>query len=76
MSEDEPDQLTPAQERARALLAPFREERAPDGEAFTRAVARTARWQRPVRRAVLAVGTAAAAVGAGLGSLARGGRAR
>jgi hypothetical protein len=76
VSEEDADRLTPPQERARDLLAPFREERAPHGEALTHAVTRTARWQRPVRRAVLAVGTAAAAVGAGLGSLARGGRAR
>jgi len=76
MSDDTVEPLTPAQERVRALLAPLGEQQAPSGAELNASVARTARWQRPVRRALLAVGTAAAALGGGLGSLARGRRAR
>ncbi len=73
---DEAEQLTPAEERVRALLHPFSEERAPHGAALTTAISRTARWQRPVRRALVAVGTAGAALGGGVGSLVRGRRSR
>lgn len=69
---DDPEQLTPAQARVRELLHPLGDERAPHGEELTRAVAHKARWQRPVRRALVAVGGAAAALGGGLGALARG----
>jgi hypothetical protein len=76
MTDEPAEPLTPAEERVRALLHPFSEERAPHGDELTRAVAHTARWQRPVRRALLAFGTAAAALGGGLGSLTRGRRDR
>ena len=76
MSDDTPEPLTPAQERLRSLLAPLREQHAPSGSDLTAAVGRTARWQRPVRRALVAVGTAAAALGGGLASLTRGRRSR
>jgi hypothetical protein len=73
---DDDEQLTPAEERVRALLHPFSEERAPHGDELTRSISHTARWQRPLRRALVAVGTAAAALGGGLGSVARGRRRR
>ena len=60
MTDEAAEQLTPAEERVRALIQPFSEERAPHGEEMTRAVSRRARWQRPVRRVLFAVGTAAA----------------
>lgn len=76
MSDEDTERLAPAHERVRTLLRPFGEERAPSGDELTRTVARKARWQRPVRRALVAVGSTAAALGGGLGSLARGRRAR
>ena len=76
MSDDAPEPLTPAQERVRALLAPLREQHAPHGDEIVAVVGRTARWQRPVRRTLVAVGHAAAAFGGGIGSLARAGRRR
>ena len=68
-SEAEP--LTPAEARVRVLLAELREESVPDGERVTRAVVRTARWQRPVRRALLSFGTTAGALATGLGTAVR-----
>jgi hypothetical protein len=65
------DPLTPAEQRVRTLLGPLREERAPRGTELVERVARTARWQRPVRRAAVAFGHAAAAFGGGLASLGR-----
>ena len=76
MTDEAAEQLTPAEERVRALLQPFGEERAPHGTELTRSVAHTARWQRPVRRVLVAVGAAAAALGGGIGSLVRGRRDR
>jgi hypothetical protein len=63
------DPLTPAEARVRALLAPMREAHVPDGDALAAAVVRTARWQRPVRRALLTVGEALDAVTGGLRDL-------
>jgi hypothetical protein len=71
---DEP--LTPAEQRVRSLIEPLREQQAPAGDELVAVVGRTARWQRPVRRALVAVGHAAAALGGGIGSLTRGGRRR
>jgi hypothetical protein len=68
------DPLTPAEQRVRTLLEPLREEQAPRGDQLVERVARTARWQRPVRRALVSLGHAGAALGGGLGSLARGRR--
>jgi hypothetical protein len=65
------DPLTPAEQRVRNLLEPLREEQAPHGAELVQRVGRTARWQRPVRRAAVAVGHAAAAFGGGLASLGR-----
>ena len=76
MTDEDAERLTPAEERVRVLLHPFSEETAPNGEALTRSVAHTARWQRPLRRALVAFGTAGAAFGGGVGSLVRGRRGR
>ena len=76
MTDEDAEPLTPAEERVRVLLQPFSEEQAPHGAELTRSVAHTARWQRPLQRALVAVGTAAAALGGGLGSVARGRRGR
>ena len=68
---DEREELTPAEERVRDLLGELREERAPEGEELTRSVVRTARWQRPVRRALLALGSSASALATGAGATLR-----
>jgi hypothetical protein len=49
MTDEAPEPLSPAEQRVRALLAPFREEQAPDGEELTRAVSSTARWREMAR---------------------------
>jgi hypothetical protein len=69
MSDSDP--LSAAEQRVRTLLEPLREEQAPHGVELVERVGRTARWQRPVRRAAVAVGHAAAAFGGGLVSLGR-----
>ena len=76
MTDEDAEQLTPAEARVRVLLHPFSEEQAPHGPELTKSIAHTARWQRPLRRALVAVGTAGAALGSGLGSLVRGRRDR
>jgi precorrin isomerase len=76
MTDDDAERLTPAEERVRTLLHPFSEEQAPHGDELTRSIAHTARWQRPLRRALVVVGTAGAALGGGFGSLVRGRRGR
>ena len=76
MTDEDAEQLTPAEARVRVLLHPFSEEQAPHGPELTKSIAHTARWQRPLRRALVAVGTAGAALGGGLGSLVRGRRDR
>jgi hypothetical protein len=70
------EELTPAEQRVRALLEPLRETESPHGQALVVRVAASARWQRPVRRALLAVSHAAAALGMGIGALVRAGRRR
>jgi hypothetical protein len=74
VSEESAERLTPAERRVRALLERLRETQAPHGQELVARVGRTARWQRPVRRVLVAVGHAAAALGGGIGALARGGR--
>ncbi len=71
---DEPETLTPDEQRVRALLGELRDETAPPE--LTRHVVHTARWQRPLRRALVAFGTAASAVAAGAGSSIRAYRRR
>jgi hypothetical protein len=65
---EEPEELSPDERRVRALLGELRDETAPRGEELTSTVVRTARWQRPVRRVLMAFGTAAGAVAAGAGA--------
>lgn len=73
---DEPEQLSSAERRVRTLLAELGEGGAPDGERLTRAVARTARWQRPVRRVLRVLGLSAGALAAGAGETYRAYRRR
>jgi hypothetical protein len=73
---DEPEQLTPDERRVSALLGELSADQAPRGQELTRSVVRTARWQRPVRRALFAFGTAASAVAGGAGAAMRAYRRR
>jgi hypothetical protein len=71
---DEP--LTPAEARLRGLLGELGAEPAPRGTELTRDVVRTARWQRPVRRALQSFGEAASALAGGAGAAIRAYRRR
>ena len=73
---DEAETLTPEEARVRDLLGELGSGGPPDGEELTRNVVRTARWQRPVRRTLVALGGAAGAVAAGAGSVFRAYRRR
>ena len=73
---DEPDTLSPAEARVRKLLGELGSGGAPHGDELSRRVVRTARWQRPVRRTLLALGGAAGALAAGAGSAFRAYRRR
>jgi hypothetical protein len=73
---DEPETLTPAELRVRSLLTELSTEAAPRGMELTRDVVRIARWQRPARRLLVAVGSAVAAVAGGAGSAFRAYRRR
>jgi hypothetical protein len=73
---DEAERLTPEEARVRDLLGELGSDGAPHGEALTRSVVRTARWQRSVRRTLLTLGTAAGAIAAGAGSAFRAYRRR
>lgn len=65
---DEAEPLSPAEQRVHTLLSELAEDTAPRGEELTASVVRTARWQRPVRQALFAFGTAASAVATGAGA--------
>ncbi len=67
--DDEP--LSPAEDRARSLLAELRESR-PAGRDLAASVTRALRWQRPLRRALEAVGATGAGIAGGVASLVRG----
>jgi hypothetical protein len=73
---DEAETLTPEELRVRDLLGELGSDGPPHGEALTRSIVRTARWQRPVRRALLTLGTAGGAIAAGAGSAFRAYRRR
>jgi len=73
---DEPEALTPAESRVRDLLGELGSGGPPHGDELSCRVVRTARWQRPVRRTLLALGGAAGAVAAGAGSALRAYRRR
>jgi hypothetical protein len=60
----------------RQLLSELSEDRAPHGPELTRTVVRTARWQRPVRRVLIAASASAGAVGAGVSATFRAYRRR
>jgi hypothetical protein len=61
---DEPDPLPPAEARVRTILVELRE--APSAPGDASAVTRVLRWQRPLRRALVGVGTTAGAFASGL----------
>jgi hypothetical protein len=77
MSEGSPPDapLTPAEERARALLAELRASQ-PAGGQLAASVTRALRWQRPLRRALEAVGVTSGGILGGLASAVRGTRRR
>ena len=60
------DELTPAEQRVVALLAPLRAEPVPGDGPFVGAVIRTVRWQRTVREVALAIAGLAASVSDGV----------
>jgi hypothetical protein len=68
MSPDD-DDLTPAEQRARDLLAPLREGPVPAAAELVPSVRRTLGWQRPLRRAVEGPGRLAGAVFDGIRGL-------
>ena len=71
------EELTPAERRVRALLAEnLGGGTAPAGGQLVERVVRTARWQRPVRRALVALGHTAGALAAGAGATLRAYRRR
>jgi hypothetical protein len=63
------------EQRVEALLRELRDEPVPDDPELAARVARTARWQRPVRLVLHAVGELTAAVASGV-ALAAGARKR
>lgn len=65
---DEAEPLSPAEQRVHDLLSELGADTAPHGEELTAAVVRTARWQQPVRRTLIVLGTAASAVATGAGA--------
>ena len=70
MSDERDDDLSPAERRVSSLLGGLRGQPAPGDDRLAARVAHTARWQRPVRRALIGLGTTADAIGGGLRSLA------
>jgi hypothetical protein len=70
MSDDTTEEpLTPAEQRVQSLLAGFRAQPVPGDPGLPQRIGRNARWQQPVRRALLTVGTTADALAGGLRSL-------
>ena len=66
------DPLTPVEKRLQDLLAGFRAEPATADQGLPQRIGHSARWQRPLRRALLTVGTTADAMAGGLRSLVEG----
>ena len=66
MSDAQDESLTPPEARVRTLLAPLRHERVGDADELVSSIARTVRWQRPLRRTLATVGTFGAALLDGL----------
>jgi len=73
---DEPETLTPAERRVRALLDDLADGGAPRGAELTHSVVRTARWQRPLRRVLMAFGATAGALATAAGATIRAYRRR
>ena len=69
MSDERDDDLSPAETRVTALLGGLRGQPAPGDGTLPARVARSARWQRPVRRTLLGVGTAVDAIAGGVRSM-------
>ena len=70
MSDDATEEpLTPAEQRLQSLLAGFRAQPAPADPELPQRIGRSTRWQQPLRRALLTVGTTADAMAGGLRSL-------
>lgn len=63
-----------AEVRVAELVGTLRDAPAPAGERLPDAVVRTARWQRPLRRVLVAAATAGGGIVDGLAVLARGSR--
>ena len=73
MSDDPTDEpLTPAEQRLQSLLAGFRTQPVPADPGMPQRIGHSVRWQRPLRRALLTVGTTADAMAGGLRSLIEG----
>ena len=70
-----PEDSDPAEARVSALLGDLREA-PPQAPGLPASVGRIARWQTPVRRAVLRATTTAAGVADGLAALVRGRRSQ
>jgi hypothetical protein len=64
---EEAEPLSPAEARVRTILVELRE--GPEITADSAAVVRALRWQRPLRRALVTVGTAAGALTSGVRAL-------
>jgi hypothetical protein len=65
------DPLTPAEAEAARLLGGLREAQPEAGADLVASVARSARWQRSVRHALVSAGTVLGSIAGGLGVLAR-----
>jgi len=69
MSDHHDDDLSPAEERVRSLLGGLHAQPVPGDGRFAGRVGRTARWQRPLRRTLVSIGTTADAIAGGVRSL-------
>lgn len=69
---EDPDPVSPAEARVRALVRDLRHAPAPAGGDLPTRVSRTARWQASVRRVLLNASTAAGGLADGVGALLRG----
>ena len=69
MSDRHDDDLSPAEERLRSLLGGLQAQPAPGDGRLPARVANRARWQRPLRRTLVSIGTTADAIAGGMRSL-------
>lgn len=61
-STDDPDELTPAEHALREQLQVLQSDRTTPSAALTPRIIRAARWQRSLRRPVLAIGSVGGAI--------------